>query len=91
MPKLIEMVRLIPDVNVVPLSLWQRLLGRPASESGTLRHGDGTHGRSDRCRRVRRDLNQRRSLKFGQRLLPPTSRYQIAFAVGTGTHVLDQD
>src|SRR5262245_59942641 len=31
--------------------LWQRLLGRPASESGTLRHGDGTHGRSDRCRR----------------------------------------
>jgi hypothetical protein len=32
-------------------TLWQRLLGRPASESGTLRHGDGTHGRSDRCRR----------------------------------------
>jgi hypothetical protein len=31
--------------------LWQRLLGRPASESGTLRHGDGIHGRSDRCRR----------------------------------------
>jgi hypothetical protein len=31
--------------------LWQRLLGRPASESGTLRHGDGTHGRSDRCRK----------------------------------------
>src|SRR5215813_13953535 len=27
------------------------LLGRSASESGTLRHGDGTHGRSDRCRR----------------------------------------
>src|SRR6516162_10518834 len=25
--------------------------GRPASESGTLRHGDGTHRRSDRCRR----------------------------------------
>jgi len=25
--------------------------GRPASESGTLRHGDGAHGRSDRCRR----------------------------------------
>ena len=25
--------------------------GRPASESGTLRHRDGTHGRSDRCRR----------------------------------------
>jgi hypothetical protein len=25
--------------------------GRRASESGTLRHGDGTHGRSDRCRR----------------------------------------
>ena len=41
--------------------------------------------------RVPRDLNQRRSLKFGQRLLPPTSRYQIAFAVRTGTHVLDQD
>src|SRR6266481_1813634 len=34
-----------------PNELWQRLLGRPASESGTLRHGDGTHGRSDRCRR----------------------------------------
>jgi NAD(P)-dependent dehydrogenase (short-subunit alcohol dehydrogenase family) len=33
------------------IGLWQRLLGRPASESGTLRHGDGTHGRSDRCRR----------------------------------------
>src|SRR4029453_15170753 len=32
-------------------ALWQRLLGRPASESGTLRHGDGTHGRGDRCRR----------------------------------------
>src|SRR5713226_2309094 len=27
------------------------LLGRPASENGTLRHGDGTHGRSDRCQR----------------------------------------
>src|SRR6266496_645943 len=26
-------------------------LRRSASESGTLRHGDGTHGRSDRCRR----------------------------------------
>jgi hypothetical protein len=38
------------DVGTSP-SLWQRLLGRPASESGTLRHGDGTHGRSDRCRR----------------------------------------
>src|SRR5262245_40434611 len=33
-----------------PRALWQRLLGRPASESGTLRHGDGTHGRSARCR-----------------------------------------
>ncbi len=32
--------------------LWQRLLARPASESGTLCHGDGTHGRSDRCRRA---------------------------------------
>src|SRR5712691_6213303 len=36
---------------LLPGELWQRLLGRPASESGTLRHGDGTHGRSDRCRR----------------------------------------
>jgi hypothetical protein len=25
--------------------------GRPASESGTLRHGDGAHGPTDRCRR----------------------------------------
>ena len=32
--------------------LWQRLLGRPASESGTLCHGDGAHGRGDRRRRV---------------------------------------
>jgi hypothetical protein len=40
-----------PCLVTVTLSLWQRLLGRPASESGTLRHGDGTHGRSDRCRR----------------------------------------
>ena len=31
--------------------LWPRLLRRCASESGRLRHGDGTHGRSDRCRR----------------------------------------
>ncbi len=31
--------------------LWQRLLGRPASESRTLCHEGGTHGRSDRCRR----------------------------------------
>jgi hypothetical protein len=31
--------------------LWQRLLGRPVSESGTLCHEGGTHGRSDRCRR----------------------------------------
>ena len=38
-------------VLLVGVTLWQRLLGRPASESGTLRHGDGTHGRSDRCRR----------------------------------------
>mgnify|MGYP003693843953 CR=1 FL=1 len=40
--------RNLPDWDT---ALWQRLLGRPASESGTLRHGDGTHGRSDRCRR----------------------------------------
>jgi hypothetical protein len=31
-----------------PRSLWQRLLGRPASESGRLCHGDGGHGRGDR-------------------------------------------
>jgi len=31
--------------------LWQRLLGGPASENGRLRHGDGTHGLSDRYRR----------------------------------------
>ena len=37
---------------VTGMGLWQRLLGRPASESGTLRHGDGAHGRSDRCRRA---------------------------------------
>ena len=28
--------------------LCHRLLGRPASESGKLRHGDGDHGRSER-------------------------------------------
>src|SRR5712692_64900 len=43
--------RPLPEVVRVAYPLWQRLLGRPASESGTLRHGDGTHGRSDRCRR----------------------------------------
>jgi len=32
-------------------ALWQRLLGQPASESGTLCHEGGTHRRSDRCRR----------------------------------------
>jgi hypothetical protein len=35
--------------------LWQRLLrllGRTASESGRLRHGDGGQGRGDRRRRV---------------------------------------
>jgi hypothetical protein len=30
------------------------LLGRPASESGRLRHGDGDHGRGDRRRMSRR-------------------------------------
>src|SRR5882724_4401671 len=32
--------------------LWRRLLGRPASESGTLCHGDGAHEGGDRYRRV---------------------------------------
>jgi hypothetical protein len=31
--------------------LWQRLLGRPASESGRLRHDEGTHGSGARRRR----------------------------------------
>ena len=34
------------------MKLWQRLLGRPASESGRLRHGDGGHEWGDRRRRV---------------------------------------
>jgi hypothetical protein len=34
-----------------PATVATELLRRPASESGTLRHEDGTHGRSDRCRR----------------------------------------
>jgi hypothetical protein len=29
--------------------LCRRLLGRPAAESGRLRHGDGGHGRGDRA------------------------------------------
>src|SRR6202035_2646667 len=37
-----------------------------------------------------RDLDQRRSLKFRQRLLPATSRQQIAFPVCLGIHVFDQ-
>jgi len=35
-------------------ALWHRLLGRPASESGTFCHGDAGHERGDRCRRVLR-------------------------------------
>ena len=31
--------------------LCRRLLGRPASESGTLCHGDGAQGKGDRLRR----------------------------------------
>ena len=30
-----------------PVELWQRLLGRPASESGRLRHRDGGHEEGD--------------------------------------------
>jgi hypothetical protein len=33
-------------------ALWQRLRGRPASESGRLRHGEGPRGRGARRRRV---------------------------------------
>jgi phosphoenolpyruvate phosphomutase-like protein len=33
------------------MRLCRRLLGRPASESGTLCHEGGTHGRSERCPR----------------------------------------
>jgi polyphosphate kinase-like protein len=36
--------------RVSPASLWHRVLGEPPSENGTLRQGDGSHGRSDRCR-----------------------------------------
>jgi hypothetical protein len=32
-------------------AVWQRLLGRPVSESGRLRHGDGGHEGRDRRRR----------------------------------------
>ena len=35
----------------IGLTLWQRLLGRPASESGRLRHGDGDSEGGNRCRR----------------------------------------
>jgi hypothetical protein len=33
-------------------ALWHRLLARPASESGRLRHGDGAHRRGERRRRA---------------------------------------
>jgi hypothetical protein len=33
-------------------ALWRRLRGRPVSESGRLRHGDGGHEGGDRRRRV---------------------------------------
>ena len=36
----------------IPGLLWQRLLARPASESGRLRHRDGDHEGGDRCRRA---------------------------------------
>src|SRR5713226_1887428 len=45
-------VRTVGQVHPELGALWQRLLARPASESGTLSHGNGTHGRSDRCRRA---------------------------------------
>ena len=35
-----------------PTSAVAAAPARPVSESGTLRRGDGTHGRSDRCRRA---------------------------------------
>src|SRR3979411_1293725 len=44
----------LPEYGGAPYKawLWHRLLGGAVSENGTLRHGDGTHGRSDRCRRA---------------------------------------
>src|SRR5215472_6861232 len=39
-----------PGRRGAPHASWPRLLGRPASESGKLRHGDDTHG-SAACRR----------------------------------------
>jgi hypothetical protein len=48
------MSALVPFPLRPGISLWHRLVRPPGgavSESGTLRHGDGTHGRSDRCRR----------------------------------------
>src|SRR5882724_9125259 len=40
------------SVPMATLTLCRRLLGRPASENGTLCHGDGAHGRGDRLRRA---------------------------------------
>jgi hypothetical protein len=38
-------------VATYPRPLCHRLVGRPVSESGTLCHGDGAHGRGGRRRR----------------------------------------
>jgi hypothetical protein len=40
-----------PVRAAVAAALWQRLLGRPASESGRLCHRDGGHEEGDRYRR----------------------------------------
>ena len=37
--------RLLQTAGLLPKRLWHRLLGRPASESGRLRHVGGAHGR----------------------------------------------
>jgi len=45
----------------------------------------------DSCTLSTRDLHQRRTLKFGQLLVPTTKRHQVAFAVRARTQVFDQD
>jgi hypothetical protein len=40
------------QIDPAPMELCRRLVRRPASESGTLCHGDGTHEGGERCRRA---------------------------------------
>ena len=66
-------------------ALWQRLLGRPASESGRLCHGDGGHAGGARRRRALMLPSMKRlAVSTRDSIPPPGLRFVHGWAVTMG-------